>query len=294
MRHLPSCNLFFRSARGCFRQNCSHSHLETQAFTALLASKIAAGDDVRFVELNQKLIAQEIQSSELHEKLSAQEVLMKNLLASFSKLGCKLGNFEASFHRHLETQNTKLSGEIGCLNVQVQRNRKTSEELKLPSIEVIKELVTIKTKISELNTELINTKQKFDHLSVNPEESTKIEDRISEIESTQYHDKKEFHKAFETIENKQSLIRIQLNHCANKNQLKDITENLNKVDRLSENQSLVVMSLQNRLGKLEGKLHFLYLSTCLFSVLADRKSAENNLLKYATIFHDNSTNSKVN
>ena len=69
------------------------------------------------------LIAQEVQSSELHEKLAAQEVQMKSLLASISKLGRKLGNFEASFNRQLETQNIKFSGEIGCLNVQVQRNR---------------------------------------------------------------------------------------------------------------------------------------------------------------------------
>ena len=74
--------------------------------------------------------------SELHERLAAQEVLTKSLLATISKLGCKQGNTEASFKRLLETQNIKLSGEIGCLNVQVQRNRKTTEELKLPSTEV--------------------------------------------------------------------------------------------------------------------------------------------------------------
>ena len=220
MRHPRSCNLFFRSARGCHRQNCSHRHLATQEdSTVLVAREIAAWDDDRFDELNKKLIAQQIQMSELHERLAAQEVLTKSLLTTISKLGRKQGNAEASFNRHLETQNIKLSGEISCLSVQVQRYRKTAEELNLPSTKVNKELVTIKTNISELKTELINTKQKVDHLSVNPEESTTIEDRISEIESTQYHDKKEFHKAFETIENKQSLIRIQLNHCANKNQL---------------------------------------------------------------------------
>jgi predicted RNase H-like nuclease (RuvC/YqgF family) len=95
-------------------------------------------------------------------------------------LACKLGNFEASFNRHLETQNIKLSGEIGCLNVQEQRNGKTAEELKLSSTEVNKELVTIKTKISELKTELINTKQKVDHLSLYPEKATTIKDKIME------------------------------------------------------------------------------------------------------------------
>jgi hypothetical protein len=118
MPYLRSCNLFFRSARGGFRLNCSHRHLATQeASTVLVASEIAAGDDDRFYELNKKLIAQQVQMSELHERLAAQEVLTKSLLVSISKLGCKQGNSEASFNRHLEPQNIKLSGAISCLSV---------------------------------------------------------------------------------------------------------------------------------------------------------------------------------
>ena len=117
MRHPRSCNLFFRSSRGCHRQNCSHRHLPTQEDpTVLVAREIAAGDDQRFDELNKKIVAQQTQMSELHARLAAQEILTKSLLNSISKLGCKQGNTEASFKRLLETQDIKFSGEIGCLD----------------------------------------------------------------------------------------------------------------------------------------------------------------------------------
>ena len=104
MRHPRSCNLFFRSSRGCHRQSCSHRHLATQEDpTVLVAREIVAGDDQRFDELNAKIVAQQTQMSELHARLASQEILTKELLASISKLGCKQGNTEASFKRLLET-----------------------------------------------------------------------------------------------------------------------------------------------------------------------------------------------
>ena len=128
MRHPRSCNLFFRSSRGCHRQSCSHRHLATQEDptvlvarenTVLVAREIITDDDQRFNELNAKIVAQQTQISELHARLAAQETQTKELLASISKLGCKLGNTEASFKRLLETQDIKLSGKIRCLDVQV-------------------------------------------------------------------------------------------------------------------------------------------------------------------------------
>ena len=132
MRHPPSCNLFFRSSRGCHRKVCSHRHLPPQeaptkpAHTVL----IAAGDDRRFDELYKIIAAQQTQMSELHARLAAQEILTQSLLNSISKLGCKQGNTEKSFKELLEHQDIKRVGEIGCLDIQVERNKKTMEELK--------------------------------------------------------------------------------------------------------------------------------------------------------------------
>jgi chromosome segregation ATPase len=152
MRHPRSCNLFFRSSRGCHRQSCSHRHLATQEDpTVLVAREIVAGDDPRFDELNMKIVAQQTQMSELHARLAAQEIL---------KLGCKQGNTEASFKRLLETQDIKHSGEIGCLDAQVQRNKKTMKELKPPSTEVNKELFNLKSEFTELKTNVNTTMQK--------------------------------------------------------------------------------------------------------------------------------------
>jgi hypothetical protein len=66
----------------------------------------------------------------------------------------------------------KFSGEINYLNIQVERNRKTAEELKLPTtgepdpLPKVKELLALKTEISELRTEFINTKQTVKNLSI--------------------------------------------------------------------------------------------------------------------------------
>ena len=161
MRHPRSCNLFFRSSRGCHRKSCSHRHLATQEDpTVLVAGEKVAEDDQRINELNAKIAAQQIQMSELHERLAAQEIQTKELLVSISKLGCKLGNTEASFKRLLETQDIKLSGEIGCLDVQVQCNKKTMKELKPPSTEVNKDLLNLKSDFTEWKTNVNTTMQK--------------------------------------------------------------------------------------------------------------------------------------
>jgi uncharacterized coiled-coil protein SlyX len=112
MRHPRSCNLFFRSSRGCHRKDCSHRHLPTQEAPTVL---IAAGDDQRFDELYKTIAAQQTKMSELHARLAAQEFQTKKLLNSISKLGCKQGNTETSFKQLLETQDIKFSGEISCL-----------------------------------------------------------------------------------------------------------------------------------------------------------------------------------
>ena len=122
--------------------------------TVLVAREIITDDDQRINELNAKIAAQQIQMSELHERLAAQEIQTKELLVSISKLGCKLGNTEASFKRLLETQDIKLSGEIGCLDVQVQCNKKTMKELKPPSTEVNKDLLNLKSEFTNVNTTL--------------------------------------------------------------------------------------------------------------------------------------------
>ena len=131
MRHPPSCNLFFRSSRGCHRKVCSHRHLPPQeaptkpAHTVL----IAAGDDQKFAELNKTIAVQQTQMSELHARLAVQETLTQSLLnsiskleckqenteTSFKRLECKQGNTETSFKRLLETLDIKFSGEISCL-----------------------------------------------------------------------------------------------------------------------------------------------------------------------------------
>ena len=160
MRHPRSCNLFFRSSRGCHRKSCSHRHLATQEDpTVLVAGEKVAEDDQRINELNAKIAAQQIQMSELHERLAAQEIQTKELLVSISKLGCKLGNTEASFKRLLETQDIKLSGEIGCLDVQVQRNKKTMKELKPPELSnLISEFTELKTNIDTTIQKVIDEK----------------------------------------------------------------------------------------------------------------------------------------
>ena len=58
---------------------------------------------------SREIAVQHVQMSELHERLAAQEFLTNNLLNKISKLGCKLGNTEATFKQDLEAQNTKLS-----------------------------------------------------------------------------------------------------------------------------------------------------------------------------------------
>ena len=162
MRHPRSCNLFFRSSRGCHRKSCSHRHLATQEDpTVLVAGEKVAEDDQRINELNAKIAAQQIQMSELHERLAAQEIQTKELLVSISKLGCKLGNTEASFKRLLETQDIKLSGEIGCLDVQVQRNKKTMKELNPPELSnLISEFTKMKTNVNTTMQKVVDEKLK--------------------------------------------------------------------------------------------------------------------------------------
>ena len=88
MRHPRACNLFFRSSRGCHRQNYSYRHLPTQeAPIVIMAREAPAGDDQRIDELNQKIAVQHIQMSELHERLAAQEALIqKTKLFSLFKI----------------------------------------------------------------------------------------------------------------------------------------------------------------------------------------------------------------
>ena len=148
MRHPHTCNLFFRSAKGCFRQNCSYRHLKpVESHPVLLTCQPAIGDDARLVELQEKLIAQEAQ--------------MKSLLSSISKLGCKIGNLKASFNSQISALDIKFSAETNIAYDNVQRIQTTVEELKKhktdkriattgepnPPLKVNKDLVTFKSEI---------------------------------------------------------------------------------------------------------------------------------------------------
>ena len=187
MRHPRSCNLFFRSSRGCHRKSCSQRHLATQEDpTVLVAREKVAEDDQRINELNAKIAAQQIQMSELHERLAAQEIQTKELLVSISKLGCKLGNTEASFKRLLETQNIKLSGEIGCLDAQVQRNKKT--ELKPPELSnLISEFTEMKTNVNTTMQKVVDEKleaQKTQILDKTKLRDTEMISRLNSVVDT--------------------------------------------------------------------------------------------------------------
>ena len=115
MRHPRSCNLFFRSSRGCHRSNCSHRHLPTQHDpTVLIARQTAAGGT----------------QSDLHEKLAAQEVVIQSLPHNVSRLESKLGNNEKLSKENLEMLNIKLSGEIGFLMNQNESSREKLEMFK--------------------------------------------------------------------------------------------------------------------------------------------------------------------
>ena len=71
MRHPRACNLFFRSVKGCHRQNCNYRHLPPkEAHVVLMAREAPAGDAQRIDELYQKIAVQHVQMSELHERLS--------------------------------------------------------------------------------------------------------------------------------------------------------------------------------------------------------------------------------
>ena len=62
-----------------------------------------------------------------------------------------------------------------------------------------KELLTLKSEISELRTEF----KKVEDLSANPEKATTIEDKFSEIESTHTHNITYFYEALQTVDTKQ-------------------------------------------------------------------------------------------
>ena len=46
------------------------------------------------------------------------------------KLGCKIGNLEASFNRHISDLNSKLSADINMIHDEVHHNEKSVEKLK--------------------------------------------------------------------------------------------------------------------------------------------------------------------
>ena len=204
LRHPSPCNLFFRSIRGCHRQSCNYRHLSTQENNTVL---IARDDDQRTNELHAKMAAQQIQMSELHERLAAQddqelmaaqqiqmselherlaaqEIQTKELLVNMNKLGCKQGNNEASFKRLLETQNIKLSGEIGCLDAEVQRNKET--KLKPPELSnLISELTDLKTNIETKMQKMVDEKlkkQDYLHRSDLTKVDAKLDAHITELE----------------------------------------------------------------------------------------------------------------
>ena len=90
-----------------------------ESHPVLLTCQPAIGDDARLVELQEKLIAQEAQ--------------MKSLLSSISKLGCKIGNLEASFNSQISALDIKFSAETNIAYDNVYRIQTTMEELKCSS-----------------------------------------------------------------------------------------------------------------------------------------------------------------
>ena len=188
MRHPRTCNLFFRSARGCFEQNCIYRQMKpVESHPVLLTCQPAIGDDARLVELQEKLIAQEAQ--------------MKSLLSSISKLGCKIGNLEASFNSQISALDIKFSAETNIAYDNVQRIQTTVEELKKhktdkriattgepnPPLKVNEELVTLQSEISELRTEfaefadLNNTQEKLQKVETKQLSTDKYIETLKQI-----------------------------------------------------------------------------------------------------------------
>ena len=102
----------------------------------VLLSKPAA-DDARLVELQDKLTAQEAQMEILVASMKAMqskfddiaknpEAFQLQLTQDRSKLGCKIGNLEASFNRHISDLNIKLSAEINMIHDKVHHNERSA------------------------------------------------------------------------------------------------------------------------------------------------------------------------
>ena len=289
MRHPRSCNLFFRSSRGCHRKDCSHRHLPTQeaptkpAHTVL----IAAGDDQRFEELNNTIAAQQTLMSELRARLAAQEIQTQKLLNSISKLGCKQGNTEKSFKELLEHQDIKLVGEIGCLDIQVERNKKTMEGLKTDVSNTTEKLAQI---IDEkLEAQEIQILHKVENLSAvdnatvmgyiqevlqlqkvdNTKELKYIQEKLQKVDNT---------KELENIQEKLQKVLPPENDAlvllsAFKRNLSNwdtrFAENFSRITWITDNQTQTNESLQNRLGKLEGKVQ-----VCQHNILSNKRTNE--------------------
>ena len=204
LRHPSPCNLYFRSIRGCHRQNCNYRHLPIQENNTVL---IARDDNQKSDELHAMIAAQQIQMSELHERLAAQEIQTKELLVNMNKLGCKQGNNEASFKRLLETQNIKLSGEIGCLDAQVQRNKET--KLKPPELSnLISELTDLKTNIETKMQKMVDEKLKEQnnlHRSDLTEMDAKLDAQVTELKAI---DEKVIEEKLKTKDNTEILDRF--------------------------------------------------------------------------------------
>ena len=175
LRHPSPCNLYFRSIRGCHRQNCNYRHLPIQENNTVL---IARDDNQKSDELHAMIAAQQIQMSELHERLADQEIKTKELLVNMNKMGCKLGNNEASYKRHLEIQEDKLSAGIGFLDSQVRRFKET----KLKPSELTDLETNIETKMQKVVDEKLK-EQDYLHRSDLTKVDAKLDAHITELKA---------------------------------------------------------------------------------------------------------------